>query len=244
MRIRLGHFGKTRASGKEVVGLYDEHTWPIADVPTNNTQWLVTLTDEIDKSGLRLFDGMPISDAVRKQVKFLSAILKTTQRNEELASNVQNVCAVVGQSRKIDTMISTKLENQGQGRSVILVMRHIMRPSTPQWYVPLACTLREVWGPEIKVSNLYWSALPKLPFEVSATLRSTKSLADLLGQFDQLGILQFVLDRLLDRQPSLIDSKFCKIVDALRSWRVDMFPDLDPWIGSLLGIESAGNIQP
>jgi AAA ATPase domain len=244
LRFRLGQFEEIRASGREVIGLYDENTWPIADAPTSNTQWLVTLTAEVDRNGLRLFDGMPISDAVRNQVKYLSAILKATRRDDKLTRNAQNVCNVIGRSRKIDTLMGKQLEDQGRGRSVILVLRHIMRPSTPQWYIPLACTLRNEWGPEINVSSLYWSDLPKIPFEVSATLRSTKSVADLLGQFDQLGILQFTLDRILDRQPSLIDSKFYQIVDALRSWRVDMFPDLDRWIGSLLGIESAGNIQP
>lgn len=240
LRIRLGYFNEKRVSGKEIVGLFDEHSWPITDVPTNNAQWLVTLTDEVDKNGLLLFEGMPVSDAVRSQVKFLSVILKTTRQDDKHKKNVQEVCDVLIRSKKIGTQLGKQLEDQGRGRSVVLVMRHIMRPSTPQWYVPLACTLRGEWGPEIKLDNLYGGDLPRLPFEVPATLRTTKALADLLGQFDQIGILPFTLDQVLERQPSLNESKFSQIVDAFRSWRVDMFPELDPWIEAFLGNESEG----
>ncbi|MEO8326539.1 MAG: hypothetical protein ABI618_11855, partial [Nitrospirota bacterium] len=240
LRTRLRHFENQRPSLREVVvGFYDEGTLPIADVPTNNAQWLVTLTHEVDELGLRLFDGMPVSDAIRSQLKFLSTILKTTHRDNDLRESVQGVCDVLGRSRKVGPHVGEALEDQGRGRAVVLVLRHIMRPSTPQWYVPLACTLRATWGQDIKVSSLYGDDLPKPPFELSATLRSTKSLADLLGQLDQLGIMQFALDRVLDRQPSLNESKFSKVVAALRSWRVDLFRDLDPWIGSFLGNESA-----
>lgn len=242
LRLRLGEFEEQPVSGREVIGLFDEDTWPISDVPTNNTQWLVTLTDEVDRNGLRLFDGMPVSDAVRNQVKYLNTILKSTRRDDKLTRDAQNACSAIGKSRRIDTLIGKELENQGRGRSLILVLRHIMRPSTPQWYVPLASTLRNEWGPEIHMSSLYWSELPKIPFEVSARLRSTKSVADLLGQLDQLGILQIMVDQILDRDPSLLDSKFYEIADAFRSWRRHMFPDLDSWIGSLLGIEASGSM--
>lgn len=234
LRIRLGHFKKQCVSISEVDLSTAEQSWPIADAPTNNDLWLVTITDAIDKRGLRLFDGMPISDAMRARIRFLSAIVKTTNEDTRVGSNIAAICDAFSRASRVTPRMWRRLEEPALGQSVVFVMRHVMRPVTPQWYVPLACAFRQQWGQVVKISDFHVGGLPTLPFEVPTSVRTTKALADYFAQLDQLGILTRTVEQIIDQYEKLNDCTFFDLVVAYRTWRRDMFHELDPLLESLL----------
>jgi hypothetical protein len=112
------------------------------------------------------------------------------------------------------------------------VLRHLVRPQTPQWHVPLACLIRQQMGESVNSADLYDASLPELPFRAAATIRSVRALADYLGRLDQLGVLHSCLGSRL-AWASLADGSRAEVsVQAFLEWRQAMLFDIDGWFAS------------
>ena len=82
---------------------------------------------------------------------------------------------MVARSRTVGSLASQWSSGSAEKSILPMIVRHIMRPSTPQWYVPISCLLRSVIGESVRTSELYDDLWPELPFKASATLHTTKS---------------------------------------------------------------------
>lgn len=234
LRIRLGFNSKSRVTLKEAELGDQIPSITFSGSPNASTQWLVTLTDEIDHRGLELVESMPVSDTVRGQLVYLTSLLKHWVANPDLAAAGVKVCHSLSQ----DSVLGIKSSRGWSPRSpevtiLPLILRHIMRPSTPQWYIPIACLLRGELGPTVYTSDIYPISQPELPFKISATLRTTKSLADFLGKLDQLGVLHFCLRKILAERGRKSGSSLGEIVQYYLQWRSVMLFDVDEWFASL-----------
>ena len=161
-------------------------------------------------------------------------MVKNGSEDSRSGNDISEICDAFSHASKISARMWGRLEEPALGQSSVFVMRHVMRPVTPQWYVPLASALRQKWGAVVKISDFHVEGLPTLPFEVASSVRTTKALADFFAQLDQLGILARTLDRVIDQYEELNGCAFSDLVVAYRAWRRDMFHELDPLLESLL----------
>ncbi|WP_231712224.1 AAA family ATPase [Vineibacter terrae] len=236
LQARLARGGLRRASADDVTrGWYDDRPWPITATPTNDQFWFITLTDEVDRTGFAICDGMPMIEVMRNQVRFLGRLLDDARQSTPVLMAARSICEVMEKETRIFRHVARRIgiPETDIGPAESLVLRHVMRPATPQWYVPLACALRRDWRQSIPVSALYDSEMPTLPFEPASSCGTTKSLADLFAQFDGLGVLHIVLGRFTART-RLSDGDFRRLVSAYGRWRADLFADIDGLIDPLL----------
>ncbi len=232
LKVRQGVYGKSRISLKENDVAGCESLWPISDTPSINQQWLLTLTNEIDRHGPRVLGTIPVTDSVRGQLTYLKYLLIGEETNPDVADLGVKFCDALSRSEAVGIQ-SQQLWIESANQSIVsLILRHLVRPPTPQWYVPIACLLRREIGKTVRTSDLYEELLPELPFKASTTLRTTKSLADFLGQLDQLGVLHSCLQCLLVRRQKTIGAPLYEILHAYFEWRQAMFFDVDAWFES------------
>jgi hypothetical protein len=209
--------------------------FPVTGVATAKSQWLVTLSSEVEERGLALFDGMPVTNPMRRQLTFL--IMQFEGEYKHVEPELREFCHVLWASSNIGLRGDNRQGEFANSRQLWPVLRHIMRPATPQWYVPLAATLRRSLGPVVETGHFFdLRALPRLPEPPPAQITSTRALAELFAQLDQLGILQLFLRHMMNHWSELWNSPFMELSRAYDSWRKDMFPAIDPWLENLVSV--------
>jgi len=116
------------------------------------------------------------------------------------------------------------LERDDWRAAMRFVVRRLLLPATPQWYIPLAAQVRQLLGLNVHTKQFHQESLPSLPFTVDPVLRTTRELADFFGRLDRLGILVPCLaaNPSINRLPVLM---------AYRQWREDLIADLDEGLG-------------
>jgi hypothetical protein len=230
LRIVQGEFGEGRIPLESADLAGSGSLLPISGAPSSIQQWILTLTDAIELQGPRVVESMPISDGIRGQLDYLTALL-TVGLDQSVAALSFKISWALRTSEALQHTQPLWADSSSQ-RVLSLFLRHLMRPPTPQWYVPIACLLRKELGGEVQTSDLYQKPLPDLPFKATATVRTTKDLADFLGQLDQLGVLHICLRRLRGRYQMAGKTSLGEIVAAYLQWRKMMFFDLDGWFDS------------
>lgn len=240
LQIRQGEYGKNRVSLNNIKLSRSNSLMATFTAPSINRMWFLMLTDEIERHGPRVLESMQVNNSVRDKLTYLIRLLEADQQSKESAIGIK-FCNELSQVRTLG-MLSQQFwikESAGQ-RVESLILRHLVRPSTPQWYIPFACLLRRELGEAVRVYDVYNNWLPELPFKASATLKSTKSLADFLGQLDQLGVLHICLQHLpISRRKS--NYEFETILNDYLEWRNAMFFDVDAWFGSFERIRQLSN---
>jgi hypothetical protein len=206
---------------------------PVSGSATPATQWLVTLTTDVEQGGLALFDGMPVTDAMRRQLNALAMLLADSRAQWAHPGTLSFARALL-ESRSVGIR-SSGSRVRFDPEAAWPVLRHLMRPSTPQWYVPLAAVVRKIVGGVIDTGTLFDPiALPGLPEAIPARVSTTRALAEVFGQFDQHGVLGPVLQNLAKQWPFVGKERYWHMVQAYLSWRAAVFPTLDPWMSMAL----------
>ena len=138
----------------------------------------------------------------------------------------------MAQRRTLGSQVQRQFSGLAERRVLTGVLRHLVRPHTPQWHVPLACLIRKQTGESVNSADLYDASLPELPFRAAPTTRTVRALADYLGRLDQLGVLHSCLGSRLARASGPDDSDAGVSVQAFLEWRQVMLFDIDGWFAS------------
>lgn len=232
LRVRQGRYGNGRPSMKELE--LDEVQTFLAgsETFTAELQWLLTLTNELDLIGSRLIESLPVTDTVRGQLGYLQSLLREEATHSEEAAIGIKVCEVLAQSRTLGLQGQRQFSGPAEHRVLTCVLRHLVRPQTPQWYVPLACLIRKQFGESVNSADLYGASLPELPFRAAPTIRTVRALADYLGRLDQLGVLHSCLGSRLAGASGPDGPGAGVSVQAFLEWRQAMLFDIDGWFAS------------
>ena len=232
LRVRQGQYGKGRPSIQETE-LGGELSAQVAFRALNvDLQWMLTLTNEIDLNGFTLLESIPVTDTVRGQLTYLQSLLGGESASSKDSMIAMKICDLIAHSRTLGIAARRAFSGPAERDVVARVFRHLVRPSTPQWYVPIACLIRSEFGEVVRSADLYDESLPELPFRAGTTLRSVRSLTDYLGRLDQLGVLHTCLQRLVPRMSEPNGARSGLIVGAYFEWREAMLFDIDDWFSS------------
>ncbi len=246
LSTRQSRYGNSRPSIDEVEMLGSRAPFAVSGTLGTELQWMLTLTNEFDQDGLRMIESMPVTDAVRGKLTYLRAFLIDGAKYSEEAAIGVEVCEELARSRTIGALTQKKFSEPAVWNVVARVLRHLIRPHTPQWYVPLACLIRRELGKSVRSADLYDELLPQLPFQAALTLRTPRSLADYLGRLDELGVLHVCLQRRVVRLTKPEGEEIEGILGAYLEWRSAMLFDVDAWFGSFERIRqmSMGFVVP
>lgn len=232
LAVRQGRYGNGRPSMKEL-RLEDAQSSLAASETLNaELRWLLTLTSDLDLVETRLIESIPITDTIRGQLGYLRVFLQDEARDFEDAAVGIRVCDILAQSRTLGSLGQSALSGSTERRVLAGVLRHLVRPQTPQWHVPLACLVRKQFGTAVSSAALYDVSLPELPFQAASTIRTVRALADYLGWLDQLGVLHTCLARSVVGTSEAGGSRSGVSVEAFLEWRRAMLFDIDGWFAS------------
>lgn len=232
LRVRQGQYGSGRPSMKELELDEAQTSLVASETLTAELRWLLTLSSDVDLIGSRLIESIPVTDTVRGQLGYLQALLQNDARHSEEAAIGIKVCEGLAQSRTLGSKVQRQFSGPVERRVLTGVLRHLVRPQTPQWHVPLACLIRKQTGESVNSADLYDASLPELPFRAAPTIRTVRALADYLGRLDQLGVLHNCLGSRL-AWASLADGSRAEVsVQAFLEWRQAMLFDIDGWFAS------------
>jgi hypothetical protein len=236
LRLRSGERPTRRPSLSDVDVLFAESVRTGRVLRQNHERWLVLLTTDLDQFPVPL-SLVELTDTTQEQLSFLRAMfVQALQQPEDyqgaidpaLGSGVCDLLLLGGgkatsrsQRRASMPPVNRDVLNREEWQTVVrFVIRRLLLPATPQWYIPLAAQVRRRLGPEISVGQLLPSRLPELPFSTSPVLSSTPELVDLFERLDRLGLLMACLST----NSSVAE---LPVVAAYREWRVDLLGDLD-----------------
>ncbi len=207
----------------------------IIEQPSNDALWLLSLTWGNGNEYLSLFRRMPITKLNINKLRFLERSIR--MKNGPFIEDglrVLDVCNTFLQARNFNTDFSDQGESKEQIHTKAMVIRHIMRPTTPQWYIPLAAVIRKNFDGVVDSYIFRDGNLPDLHHIIlEKKLTTTKSLAELLGQLDQYGLLQVILEKLAWESSLKKNEDFAYIFRAYKKWRMDFFQSLDNWFVDL-----------
>ncbi|HYE39597.1 MAG TPA: AAA family ATPase [Ramlibacter sp.] len=192
----------------------------------DDLRWLVTLTPAPHPRLLRLAVPSRMTDSMAGQLRFLAALASGAL---QLPEELRTACALaetLEESGSLKADFAFLPPQRTMEDAYWMLLRHVLRPATPQWYVPFASVLLDERG-TVTPEALCGDMLPLLPFHAPKRLQSTKSLADFLGQLDELGILQIVLQGRTGRALSADSRRGEPLLLAYLAWRETYFRDMD-----------------
>jgi hypothetical protein len=241
LEVRDGRYGNGRPSMKEIELDGGRSAIAVSEALDTDQQWTMTLTNEIDRKGPRLIESMRITDTIRGQLAYLKSLLIDEANHSEDAAICVKVCDALAQSRTIGILAQKEFSEPAERNVIGRIFRHLVRPQTPQWYVPIACLIRRELGESVRSEDLYDALLPGLPFRAASTFRTTRELADYLGRLDQLGVLHTCLQHRFPRLSEFSGSEAGGTIGAFLEWRNAMLFDVDAWFESFERIKTLSN---
>ena len=201
--------------------------YPYPSVPSVHEKWLLTLSDDVERNALELAQTLAINDTERGQLLYVRALIVDADgRGHE---TLVRACDVLSQGVTASDENRVLLARAAEEGVLAKLLRHVVRPGTPQWYVPIACQIRRSLGRIVALRDIYIPSLPELPFQVQSSLDTTRAVADLLGRLDQLGVLQLCLEHGPIRTVRHRNPQLAYLIDAYAALRRDMFSDVDSW---------------
>lgn len=215
LQLRSGPFSKDLALRKDFSSQFLQPRSRI-DGPLN--PWGVTLGLVQPRPGLLSLLDLGSSDLQRRQARLLRDLCSNPRQIADRV--IQRLCDALLSSNRPRELARVEKEEPWIEESYQTVLQHLTRPSTQQWYVPIAALLRrevERTAPLAKVLDLSLAERfeVRLPLQVS----NTRALADVFRELDQLGLLSDTLHRSSKRAGS---ADLEELLAAYDDWRVDL----------------------
>lgn len=201
-------------------------------------RWTLTLMQEPDPNLLRLVKQFRVTESVTRQLRFFAALVRNAAQMPENLLLAARMAEEIEGRRGASFDVEFVSERPDLREANWLLVHHVMRPYTPQWYVPLASTLLD--GRTITSEALCGRFLHLLPFHAPKRLQSTKSLADFFRQLDELGILHIILMDVASRKLRGDQRRMVDLLHPYLRWREPFFPRLDPMMQFLVRSSTSG----
>lgn len=191
---------------------------PRSQIDVSSNPWSITLGLVEATPGLMNSLDLGRSDLQRRQARLLHDLC--AKRGQKADRIIQRLCDAVLSSNRPRALARVEKEEPWTEESYRIVLQHLSRPSTPQWYVPIAVLLRRESGRTARLADILDLTLAegfdvRLPVRVS----TTRVLADVLRELDQLGLLTITLQLSFKRAAS---SELRELIAAYDDWRSDL----------------------
>jgi hypothetical protein len=204
----------------------------------DEARWMLTLMQEPDPNLLRLGKHFRVTENVAGRLRFFATLAKNAALVPENLLLAARMAADIEGGRGVSFDVEFVSQGLSMQEPYWLLLQHVMRPYTPQWYVPLASVL--LTEREITSEALCGRFLHLLPFHVPKRLQSTKSLADFFGQLDELGILHIILRDMASGARHGDQRRMTDLLHSYLRWREPFFQRLDPMMQLL--VRSAADV--
>ncbi len=196
-------------------------------------RWTLTLMQEPDPNLLRLAAQVRVTESVAYQLRFFAALARNAAQVPENLLLAAGMAEEIEGRRGASFDVGFVSQRPDLREAHWMLLQHVARPYTPQWYVPLASTL--LGGRTITPEALCGRFLHLLPFRAPKRLQSTKALADFFGQLDELGILHIILMDVTTRKLRGDQGRMVDLLYPYLRWREPFFQRLDPIMRFLVG---------
>ncbi|MFM0478762.1 ATP-binding protein [Paraburkholderia strydomiana] len=199
----------------------------IGEYSLNDRFWLVALTPNNDLDVLGLVAEVPVTDSIRLQ---LDMLIELAQTMPYLGFDRKEVVWIAEEMRSAPYADVERLSrSSGAGTSTsILFARHIARPATPQWYVPLAHLLLMKCDGALPLKRLAMPFKLTTPFaQLPNAFDTARALAEAFAAFDRLGMLHLALRDLVKADKSLREGPFHECLSHYLRWRHSMLELID-----------------
>lgn len=217
LQFRIGAFSKDLALRKNAA-LSSPVLQPRSQVEAPLDPWFTTLGLIQPRPGLLYSLDLGSSDLQRRQARLLYDLCSDRMHNSD--GVIKRLCAALLSSNRQRELARVEREEPWIKESYQTVLQHLTRPSTPQWYVPIAALLRREVEKTARLADVLDLSLAKR-FDVRLPLRvsTTRALADVLRELDQLGLLNVTLHRSFKRAGS---ADLEELLAAYDDWRRDL----------------------
>jgi hypothetical protein len=217
-------------------------TGPFASLPQGGTgaremQWIYALNLVPAFTGRDLLFGLCRTPRGRLQLEFLTTYLHQISGEWHWLENLRRLCSHLPEDQTMSERAFMRVLDEHGDEAAELLLLHLARPATPQWYVPIAQALLHQLGAIDAAVVFFHPALPQglLPGRVAGT----RSLSDVLAHLDSFGLLGFMLQRLTGKLGVYPMAHLSNILDTYDSWRNDVLGHLDSRLAGIVGPDAA-----
>jgi hypothetical protein len=188
----------------------------------DDERWLAQLQEfrDIDAEREAILAGSIAT--TQRQLVILRTVCESS--SGEFDAQVREICSnLLRDSRPAKEFpLSRNLENDD---AYAVVRLHLLRPSTPQWYVAFAAALRRTKKTSIRLSDFIdLTFANSFDVHLPANVRNTKLVADVFGELDQLGLLLIVLENSARQNRGDMRA----LLEDYKQWRTDLIR-VDEW---------------
>lgn len=199
--------------------------------------WIYALGLEPAFEGRDLLFRLSRTPRGRLQLEFMSAQLRLLEHRLPPWDEAIDLCHILLTDEKLNERTCMRLLAVHAYEAVELLLLHLVRPATPQWYVPIAQALLHQLG-TVETSAVFdHPALQEglLPGRVGGT----RSLADVLSHLDSFGLLEFMLQRLASERRLRPTDQLNRMLVDYERWRYDVLGYLDRQLAPLAPASTA-----
>lgn len=212
-------------------------SWPHGGAGVREMQWIYALNLVPAFAGRDLLFGLCRTPRGRLQLEFLTTYLHQIPGERRWLENLRRLCShLPGDQTMSERAFMRVLDEHGDEAAELLLL-HLARPATPQWYVPIAQALLHHLGAIDAAVVFFHPALPQglLPSRVAGT----RSLSDVLAHLDSFGLLGLMLRRLTGKLGGYPMAHLSNMLDTYDSWRNDILGYLDSRLAGIVGPAAA-----
>lgn len=206
-----------------------------SQVPTNEDRWVLALTRRPEQNGPLFIDRLHWSQALQNQLTFLTTSLDQVGTRTSFAESIRDCCQILFRA----TRGKARVDYGGVSAEALgFLIRHLLRPVTPNWYVPMAAQLLIMTSGRIYGRHLL-EPDGTLEFSVGVIDRdrvysTTKALSQLFSELDQIGMLDHTIQRYVRFGGMTPIPEFAHLLKQRHIWRRGLFGELDERLKRLL----------
>jgi hypothetical protein len=207
--------------------------WPDGGAGGREVQWIYALNLAPAFAGRGLLFGLCRTPRGRLQLEFLTTYLYQIPDEWRWLENLRRLCSRLSGDQTMSQREFMRVLDEHGYEAAELLLLHLARPATPQWYVPIAQALLHQLGAIDAAVVFFHQALPQglLPGRVAGT----RSLSDVLAHLDSFGLLGFMLRRLTGQLGVHPMTHLSNMLATYDGWRNDVLGHLDSRLAGIVG---------
>nr|WP_315396019.1 hypothetical protein [uncultured Duganella sp.] len=212
-----------RVSALEMgIAVGDAAGWHANGVASDKLRWLLALSNDIDTGQLALVRALKVTPTMKKQLDYLSRRLRGQEQSARWRV-VQTLSGAAG--TRLGARLSEALPDDEMAE-LPRVLRYLLRPETPQWYVPIASLLMSQFGGAVPSATLLAPTIAPVPFPFKRRLGSTRAVVEFLIELDTYGVLGQCLRHTI---AASCGDALRAMVHAYMAWRKAVLMEDDDW---------------